>query len=91
MAHEVLLDIATKFVLHKDVKFEVKSNSKKLGTLLISKGNIEWLPVGAHVNKKRLTWTQFKTLMEGTGRPAKVKKRTPRKAVKREKSAAKGA
>lgn len=90
MAHEVMLDLSTKFVLHKDVKFEVKSNSKKLGTLLISKGNIEWLPSGASVNKKRLTWAQFKALMEGTGKPAKVKKRTSKKVVKKTK-VAKGA
>lgn len=85
--HEVTLDIATKFVLHKDVKFEIKSDSKKLGTLLISKGNIEWLPSGAFVNKKRLTWKGFKTLMEDTGKPAKVKKRAPKKAVKKVKTA----
>lgn len=90
MAHEVMLDIATKFVLHKDVKFEVKSNSKKLGTLLISKGNIEWLPSGASVNKKRLTWTQFKTMMEGTGKSAKVKKRATKKVVKRVKKPTNG-
>ena len=89
MAHQVTFDIATKFVLHKDVKFEVKSNSKKLGTLLISKGNIEWLPSGASVNKKRLTWTQFKALMEGTGKSAKVKKRATKKAVKKTKVVAK--
>lgn len=89
MAHQVTLDIATKFVLHKDVKFEVKFNSKKLGTLLISKGNIEWLPSGASVNKKRLTWTQFKTLMEGTGKSAKVKKRAKTQAAKKAKTAAK--
>lgn len=91
MAHQVTLDIATKFVLHKDVKFEVKFNNKKLGTLLISKGNIEWLPSGASVNKKRLTWTQFKTLMEGTGKSAKVKKRAKTQAAKKAKTAAKKA
>ena len=44
MAHEVVMDIATKFVLHKDVSVEVKKDGKKLGTVLISKGNIEWVP-----------------------------------------------
>ncbi|MFO3706949.1 hypothetical protein ACI6Q5_18715 [Xanthomonas codiaei] len=83
MAHEVTMDIATKFVLHKDVKVEVKSNGSKLGTLLISKGNIEWLSSGAHVNKKRLTWAQFAKLIEGEGKPTKVKKRAPKKAAKK--------
>lgn len=40
MAHEVTLDIATKFVLHKDLKIEVRTDDGKLGTLLVSKGNI---------------------------------------------------
>ena len=73
MAHEVVLDINNKFVLHKDVMVEVKSDNGKLGTLLISKGNIEWLPAGNSVNKHRLTWTKFATLMEKQGKPAKVK------------------
>jgi len=73
MAHEVVLDINNKFVLHKDVMVEVKSNNEKLGTLLISKGNIEWLPAGNSVNKHRLTWTKFAALMEAQGKPAKVK------------------
>jgi hypothetical protein len=53
MAHEVTLDIATKFVLHKDVKIDIKNENGKLGTLLISKGNVEWVPAGNSVNKAR--------------------------------------
>ena len=89
MAHEVTLDIATKFVLHKDVKLEVKSGGNKLGTLLISKGNVEWLPRGASVNKKRLTWAAFAKLIEGEGKPTKVKKRAPKKAAKKKPAPAK--
>lgn len=74
MAHEVLLDINNKFVLHKDVKVEVKTDDGKLGTLLISKGNIEWLPSGHSVNKHRLSWKKFSELMEAQGKPAKTKK-----------------
>lgn len=75
MAHEVTLDIATKFVLHKDVKIEVKTDEGKLGTLLVSKGNVEWLPSGNHVNKKRLSWAKFAELMESEGQDVKVKKK----------------
>jgi phosphotransacetylase len=75
MAHEVTLDIATKFVLHKDVKIEVKTDEGKLGTLLVSKGNVEWLPKGNHVNKKRLTWTKFAELIQTEGKAVKVKKK----------------
>jgi hypothetical protein len=67
MAHEVSLDIATKFVLHKDVTVDIKKDGKKLGTLLISKGNAEWVPAGNSVNKRRLSWTKFAKLMEEHG------------------------
>ena len=72
MAHEVTLDISTKFLLHKDVEVEVKKDGKKLGTALISKGNIEWVPSGNSVNKKRLSWSKFAQLMEEHGKDAKI-------------------
>lgn len=75
MAHEVTLDIATKFVLHRDVEIEVKKDGAKLGTLLISKGNIEWLPKGNYVNKKRMGWAQFAALIEEHGSAARAKRR----------------
>jgi hypothetical protein len=74
MAHEVFLNLNEKIILHKDVEVEVKADGAKLGTLLISKGNIEWLPVGNSVNKHRLTWRKFAELMETQGKPARVKK-----------------
>lgn len=76
MAHEVTLDIATKFVLNKDVKIDVKNTDGRLGTVLVSKGNIEWLPAGHHVNKKRLSWTQFAQLMVDNGSDVKIKKKS---------------
>lgn len=72
MAHQVTLDISTKFVLHKDVEVEVKKDGRKLGTVLISKGNIEWLPSGNHVNKKRLSWSKFAELMVAEGRDIRI-------------------
>lgn len=78
MAHEVSAKLHTKIVAHKDLEIEVKTTAdgkpSKLGTLLISKGNIEWLPKGNSVNKKRLTWAQFATLVEDQGKSVKVKK-----------------
>jgi len=71
MAHEVEIDLNTKFVLHKDVNVEVKKDGSKLGTILISKGNIEWVPAGNSVNKYRLSWTQFAKLMEN-GKPTRI-------------------
>ena len=64
----------TKVVAHKDLEIAVKSGGAKLGTLLISKGNIEWLPKGNSVNKKRLSWGKFAELIEESGRLVKAKK-----------------
>ena len=68
MAHEVIATLHTKVVAHKDLEIVVKTitdgKSFKLGTLLISQGNIEWLPKGHSVNKMRLTWDQFAALWE---------------------------
>lgn len=72
MAHEVTMDISTKFVLHKDVEVEVKKDGRKLGTVLVSKGNVEWLPAGNSVNKKRLSWTKFADLMVEHGRDVRA-------------------
>jgi len=72
--HEVRARIYTKVVEHKDLEIVVKQNGGKLGTLLISKGNVEWLPRGSYVNKRRLSWGQFAELLQSQGRPVKVKK-----------------
>jgi hypothetical protein len=78
MAHEVSAKLHTKAVAHKDLEVAVKTikdgKSTKLGTLLISKGNVEWLPRGNHVNKKQLTWVQFATLIENEGKTVKTAK-----------------
>ena len=78
MAHEVKATLHTKVVARKDLEIEVKTisdgNPSKLGTLLISKGNIEWLPKGHSVNKKRLTWARFAEVIEAEGKTAKAKK-----------------
>lgn len=62
--HEVTIQNANKVLLSKDVEIEVKSDGKKLGKLLISKGNIEWMPANHSVNKRRLSWEKFAELME---------------------------
>ncbi|MET4569824.1 hypothetical protein [Rhodanobacter soli] len=72
MAHEVTMDISTKFVLHKDVTVDVKKDGRKLGTALISKGNIEWVPSGNSVNKKRLSWVKFAELMVAEGKDIRI-------------------
>lgn len=73
MAHEVSLNMNTKFVLHKDVVVEVKKDGEKLGNLLISKGNVEWLPANHSVNKYRISWEKLADLMTTNGKLVKTK------------------
>jgi hypothetical protein len=77
MAHDVRIKLNTAVVLHKDLEVIVKTGTGKLGTLLISQGNLEWLPKGYSVNKRRLSWKQFAVLMikKGAKKKAKMKKR----------------
>jgi len=69
--HDVSFEVPAKFVLAKDVVFDVKSDGTKLGTLLISKGNIEWKPSKAVMYKSRMPWERFAAIMEEHGRKVK--------------------
>ncbi|GAB2908356.1 hypothetical protein [Rheinheimera gaetbuli] len=72
MAHEVSINLHTKLVQHKDIEIEVKKDNSRLGNLLISKGNIEWLPAGNSVNKYRLSWAKFAEFMEEHGKNIRI-------------------
>lgn len=72
--HDVSFEIPQKFVLAKDVEFEIKSDGIKLGTLLISKGNVEWVPANNSVKKRRLTWEKFAEMMETAGTVTRIKR-----------------
>jgi hypothetical protein len=71
--HDVAFSVPQKFVLSKDVEFNVKSDERKLGTLLVSKGNIEWVPASNTVKKYRLSWERFAEVMETSGRMRKMR------------------
>jgi len=71
--HEILFDMPQKLVLSKDITFEVKSDGNKLGTLLISKGNVEWKPANHSVTKHRMTWEKFAAIMEDEGKTTRKK------------------
>lgn len=72
MAHEVKLKLHTNVVGYKDIEISVRESSGKLGTLLISKGNIEWRPAWKSVKKHRFTWSQFaERMLEGKAVRAK--------------------
>ncbi len=81
--HEIVISNPNTSVLRTDVQFVVKSDSRKLGTLLLSKGDVEWIPAGNSVNRHSLSWEKFAALME-ENKP----KRKPSAAKKTTKSAA---
>jgi len=62
--HEVIISNPNKAVLRTDVEFVVRSDGKKLETLLLSKGNVECRPSGNSVSRHRISWERFATLME---------------------------
>jgi hypothetical protein len=74
-SHDISFSIPQKFVLSKDVEFDIRSDGAKLGTLLISKGNIEWVPASNSVKKQRLTWEKFAKMMEETGKVTRMAKK----------------
>jgi hypothetical protein len=73
-SHDISFAMPEKILLSKDMKFDIKSDGSKLGTLLISKGNVEWIPSSNSVNKYRLSWEAFAEMMEHQGREVKIKK-----------------
>lgn len=83
MAHEISLELNTKVVLNKDIKFSILKDNSVLGRLLISKGNIEWLPPNKHTNGHRLTWKKFAELMETEGKAVRVNNHAGKKAAKK--------
>jgi hypothetical protein len=70
--HQVSIKIPQKMILSKDVKFEIRSDDRKLGELLVSKGNLEWVPANATFKKRRLSWEKFALMMEKRGKVARM-------------------
>ena len=75
MKHQVDVTFHKRIIEKKDLEVRVKSDVGKIGTLLISKGNIEWLPKGNSKNKRRLKWEDFAELMKREGKVGRVRKK----------------
>jgi hypothetical protein len=69
MAHQVKLQInAAVEIAHKDVEITIRDQGATLGTLLVSKGNIEWRPAKKSVKKHRFSWRKFAEMMQSRGK-----------------------
>lgn len=64
--HDIYFTMPQEIVLNKDVEFEIYSNDVKSGTLKISKGSIEWVPVKCSYGH-HLSWEKFDELMQKEG------------------------
>ncbi len=67
MAHEVLVTLPERKIGKADVNFTVKRDSYMLGTLLVSKGAIVWVPSG-HEFGRKMSWSAFNSVMQESGK-----------------------
>ena len=42
--HDIEMEIPRKVVLNSDVRFIVRSDGRKIGELLVSRGSLAWVP-----------------------------------------------
>jgi hypothetical protein len=66
--HKVKITLPKLELENSDTIFEIHGNNKKIGTLIISKGAIEWASKNWKRNKgykSKLTWREFDELMSG--------------------------
>ena len=79
MAHEIHLATNISQVVNKDITITVKTGSSgnlgKLGALLVSKGNVQWIPAGNSANKYQIAWSDLADLIVEHGKQVKIKKR----------------
>ena len=69
--HVVRVSQPTRELVNSDVTFEIYSDAQKLGTLLVSKGTVDWFPRNAGRQRSvwsGKTWRYFSTLRSRTVR-----------------------
>lgn len=66
MAHKVTFDLPKRMLGREDVEFVVEKDGLRFGTLLVSKGAVEWRPTNK-VYRRRLSWDRFDQLMRESG------------------------
>jgi hypothetical protein len=66
--HETRLEIRHGItVVNTDVEIEVRADGRRLGTLKISRGSIDWITSPKQI-PRRLSWERFAELAEEYGR-----------------------
>ena len=67
MAHKVTFSVPERTLGREDVEFVVEKDGMRFGTLLVSKGAVEWRPTNK-VYRRRMRWDRFDVLMRESGR-----------------------
>jgi len=60
-------DLPKRELGREDIEFIVEQDGKRFGTLLVSKGAVEWRPTNK-VYRRKLNWTRFDQAMRESGR-----------------------
>ena len=71
MIHKVSATLPSMIIENKDVEIVVSENGRKMGTLLISRGRIEWKRAKKSLKKHSYTWKNFDALLERDKKPPK--------------------
>lgn len=66
MAHKVTFNLPKRELGREDIVFVVEKNERRFGTLLISKGAVEWRPTNKQYRRK-ISWDKFDQLMREIG------------------------
>src|SRR5687768_864064 len=67
MAHKVSFNLPKRELGREDIEFVIEQDGKRFGTLLVSKGAVEWRPTNK-VYRRKLNWTRFDQAMRESGR-----------------------
>ena len=67
MAHKVIFNLPRRELGREDIEFIVEQDGRRFGTLLVSKGAVEWRPTNK-VYRRRLNWARFDQAMRESGR-----------------------
>ena len=67
MAHKVTFSVPERALGREDIEFVVMRGGVRFGTLLVSKGAVEWRPTNK-VYRQRLGWERFDQVMRESGR-----------------------
>lgn len=62
MAHNVVFNVPNRRLGKEDIRFDVHDDDGKVGTLLVSKGGVDWRPARGKL-AYRVRWERFGEIM----------------------------